>query len=258
MENTPKSNLILKILMIATPLLMALVAVVLVYAWYTNTIQTGEIDATTKNFTIEYTFDDDTEKNVLEYNVKDIAFFQYQSKNEIDFLEGEVVPFKIKLLNKSTSDMTYTITLKSTKTVLTGTETNAQSEEVTVVKSVAYIGSMLDFENVGSTKTYKSIQDRLEAEDDENYTAAEYNLKATNQQTNENATKYFICETTGEIDSGVTTPTTITLYLFGIQEIEDATNDMFIYNANGTLKSYSFELTINAVPISNASEEENS
>lgn len=257
MDNTPKSNLILRILTIATPLLMVFTVVILVYAWYTNTLQTGEIDATTKNFTIEYTFDDDTEKNVLEYEVDDIAFFQYQAEEEIDFLEGEVVPLEINLLNKSTSDMIYTITLKSTKTVLTGTKI-VEEQQVTVVQSVAYIGAVLDFDDIGSTDTYKSIQSRVEVADDENYTAAEYDISATDAQTSENATQYFICETTGEIATGVTTPTTITLYLFGIQEIEDATNDMFIYNSNGTLKSYSFELTINAVPISNATEEENS
>ena len=250
MKDMPKSNLILRILSIFTPLLMVFTVVVLVYAWYTNTLQTGEIGATTKNFTIEYTFDDETEKNVTEYDdANNLAFFQYQATQEIDFLYDEVVPFEIHLTNKSTSDMNYTITLKSTKTILTATVGENQ-----VVQSVAYVGALLDFEDIGSDDTYTSIKSRVEAANDENYTAQEYDP-------DEEDSEYFICETTGQIlktpDGETPTPTTITLYLFGIQEIASATNDMFIYDNQGELQSYHFELTINAVPISNPTEEEN-
>lgn len=245
MKDLPKSSLILKILYIFTPLLMVFTIVVLVYAWYTNTLQTGEINATTKNFVVEYTFDDDTNKNVLTYTVDDLSFFEYEATEEIGFLEGQAIPLQINLANKSNSALNYTITFKATKTVLT---------ESNQVKSVAYVGCILDFNNLGT-----SIKDTYDADTNHvNYTAADYNAA------NASNTNTLIVQTTGTLDASadLEDPETdqLTIYLFGIQEIYSATNNQFIYQTENnvqTLRSYTFELTIFAEPISNSSVEEN-
>lgn len=244
MNEFKKSALLLKILYIVTPLLMVFTTVVLIYAWYTNTLRTGEIDATTKNFAIEYTFDDDTEKNVSTYTVKNLAFFDYDATEESQFLEGEAVSLLINLKNTSDSDLNYTITFKATKTVVTGTNPETSAIEV---QSVAYVGALLDFTGVGTT--YDSIKARYDADtENTNYTGVDYDA------TDASNTNTLEVKTTGTITSGVTDD--LTLYLFGIQEIDGATNPQFIYNGTN-LRSYTFELTIYAEPISNSTVEEN-
>lgn len=247
MNDSPKSKsgIALKILYIVAPLLMVFTVVVLIYAWYTNTLQTGELDVTTKNFTIEYTFDDDTEKNVLTYTVNDIAFFDYDAEEEVQFLEDEAIPLLLNLRNTSESNLNYTITFKATKTVLTTSGT---------VESVAYVGALLDFTGMGTT--YDSIEDRYDADTTHtNYTGSAYD--ATSADTI-SATNYLEVKTTGVIDAGETDD--LTLYLFGIQEIDSAINSQFLYqtvNNVTSLRSYTFEITIYAEPISSASVDEN-
>lgn len=248
MNDSPKkskSSIVLKTLYIVAPLLMVFTVVVLIYAWYTNTLQTGELDVTTKNFTIEYTFDDDTEKNVLTYTVDDIAFFDYDAEEEVQFLEGEAVPLLLNLRNTSESNLNYTITFKATKTVLTTSGT---------VESVAYVGALLDFTGMGTT--YDSIEDRYDSDTEHtNYTGAAYD--ATSADTIA-ATNYLEVKSTGVINAGQTDD--LTLYLFGIQEIDSAINSQFLYQTvdNVTsLRSYTFELTIYAEPMSSASVDEN-
>ncbi len=238
-----KSGIVLKVLYIVTPLLMVFTVVFLIYAWYTNTLQTGELDVTTKNFTIEYTFDENTEKNVLEYTVNDIAFFDYDAVEEIGFLEDEARPLDIHLKNTSESDMNYTVTFKATKTILTGTNDSIQS--------VAYVGAVLDFTGLGTT--YTSIANRYAADTEHtNYTGAAYDSTSA---TTIAATNYLEVKTEGLINSGQTD--NLSLYIFGIQEIDSAINSQFIYDGSD-LRSYTFELTIHAEPISSASATENS
>ena len=248
MNDSPKkskSSIALKILYIVAPLLVVFTAVVLIYAWYTNTLQTGELDVTTKNFTIEYTFDDDTTKNVLTYTVDDIAFFDYDATEEIGFLEDEAIPFVVNLKNTSESNLNYTVTFKATKTIVTTSGT---------VESVAYVGALLDFTGVGTT--YESIEDIYDADTEHtNYTGAAYDetSAATIADTN-----FLEVKTTGTINSGQTDA--LTLYLFGIQEKDGAINSQFLYQTvDGvtSLRSYTFELIIHAEPISSATVDEN-
>ena len=247
MNDSPKSksSIALKILYIVAPLLVVFTAVVLIYAWYTNTLQTGELDVTTKNFTIEYTFDEDTEKNVLTYTVDDIAFFDYDATEEIGFLEDEAIPFVVNLKNTSESNLNYTVTFKATKTIVTTSGT---------VESVAYVGALLDFTGVGTT--YESIEDIYDADTEHtNYTGAAYD--ATSAATIAD-TNYLEVKTTGTINSGQTDA--LTLYLFGIQEKDGAINSQFLYQTvDGvtSLRSYTFELTIHAEPMSSATVDEN-
>ena len=248
MNDSPKkskSSIALKILYIVAPLLIVFTAVVLIYAWYTNTLQTGELDVTTKNFTIEYTFDDDTTKNVLTYTVDDIAFFDYDATEEIGFLEDEAIPFVVNLKNTSESNLNYTVTFKATKTIVTTSGT---------VESVAYVGALLDFTGVGTT--YESIEDIYDADTEHtNYTGAAYDETSTATIAD---TNFLEVKTTGTINSGQTDA--LTLYLFGIQEKDGAINSQFLYQTvDGvtSLRSYTFELTIHAEPISSATVDEN-
>ena len=253
-----KSGIVLKVLYIVAPLLMVFTVVILIYAWYTNTLQTGELDVTTKNFTIEYTFDEDTEKNVSTYTVDDLSFFDYDATEEVQFLPGQAKELLINLTNTSESDMNYTITFKATKTITTGTNDT--------VESVAYIGALLDFTGMtGATPTYSSISARYAADTTHtNYTGAAYDATSA---TTIAATNYLEVKTTGSLSAKdstqqnqTTNKTSITLNLFGIQEIDSAINSQFIYQTENnvtSLRSYTFEITIYAEPISSSTVEEN-
>ena len=247
-----KSGIVLKVLYIVAPLLMVFTVVMLIYAWYTNTLQTGELDVTTKNFTIEYTFDENTEKNVLTYTVNDIAFFDYDATEEIGYLESEARPLEIHLKNTSDSDMNYTVTFKAIKQVVTETNPTTSTTEV---KSVAYVGAVLDFDGIGTT--YNSIKARYTADTEQtNYKAALYDATS---ETTITATNFLEVKTTGVLNGKTNQQedtADLSLYIFGIQEIDTAINSQFIYNG-AALRTYTFELTIYAEPISNASTTEN-
>ncbi len=228
------------IISIVTPILLVTsVVLIITFGWYIKKQQTANINATTKNVSIEYTFDGDEETNVVNYTVSNLVFFDVDStdenKIELKYLPTMAVKLELNLKNNSTNDVTYKITFESVKQIATETVSNE-----TVDKSIAYIDCLFyDITSIPNTVTTVSGIKSL-TQNGVTYT----NTSST--ETNR-----------AEYDSGVLDPKivlepeddiTITMYIYGVQEIDDAKNSDFLYDENGDLRDYAFSLTIEATP----------
>ena len=86
------------IMSISVPILLLGATIsLIVLAWYVSMIQTGEIDATTKNLVVEYSFNKDTAVNKKTYTVRNLAFFDTDSESETSYLSSMAVKLEIKL-----------------------------------------------------------------------------------------------------------------------------------------------------------------
>jgi len=246
-----KSNIIVIVLAILAPILTLVVGISIIRAWYTNTIQTGELDATSKNVAIKYQLNSGTE-NVTTYTINNLAFFDADSENEGEFLELLALKIDLKLTNNSDNDVKYTIKFESTKTILTKTD----DEENEITTSIAYAACAFDSVTKDTTN-HKTVNSYLVDSD-------ETNTSATIDYTLDNATKYT-AEKISKVnlgakdDSSTDDEATVSLYVFGIQEIDSALSKDFLYtNANKTdVRSYQFTITIIAEPTGAATIEEN-
>lgn len=262
-----KLNILNLILSIVAPIaLITVVVISIVFGWYTNRQQVANIDATTKNVAVEYTFDNDIEKNVLNYTVNNLAFFDIDStdtnKIELRYLPVMAVKLSITLKNNSSNDINYTITFESTKTI----KPDSNDDPV----SIAYIDCL--FYDVDSH--FKDDDDEFIIPDglttvEDIKGVSEAGITYTNV-TNGNATAQSPFTTTSKAvrdSAGLSTgkilkPTddavTVDMYIYGVQEIDSAKNDDFLYNDDKSLKSYSFSLTIESVPLGEAQVSEQS
>ena len=127
MKKFRNSNLIMSIITSCT---LVILLITLVFAWYTSKQQIGEIDATTKNVAVEYKFDDSTNKNVMNYNVKNLSFFDVDSTQELKYIKTMAVKMEINLKNNSSNEISYKVIFNSTKT---------ETERNSTVVSRAYI-----------------------------------------------------------------------------------------------------------------------
>ena len=318
-------NILKKFMPIIAPiLLLSITASIVVVAWYVSIIQTGEIDATTKNVALEYVFDNGILKNQTRYTVKNLAFFDVDSEDELEYIEPMAVKLSLKLKNNSSNKLKYTIIFQSEKSILKedtysaaivngnnykelvdNGEIYVRSEQepykytlVTATtyqegtyykkddKSIAYIDCVFDINTQNATvindlknikpagttyeNTLKKVTASIVSQTDlpvegtySEVTVTEetfktdgslYTRTGTGQAsdpfiyhrvtsgTYQSNTKYYIDESITIVD----------LYLYGVQEIDTALNDDFIYtldsNNNKTTKTYNFTLTIIAEP----------
>lgn len=229
-----KRQLIYRILIILMPLLIALVAIPMIYGWYVRTIRTGKIDGSTKNVSISYTFNDGRSSltNSLTYTIDNLAFFDIDSTAETSYFNSMAVDLAITLVNTSSSDMTYTITFNTTKNVLLDSSDNE--------KSISYVACY--FKNNPSTTIAALKNESVDGytvtytDTTRNYTAvstsADYALEAKND--------------------GNTDEATVHLYLIGVQEIDRANSTDFLYTIDEhgakVLTQYTFTITITGTP----------
>ncbi len=335
MQKLKKFSLILSL--IAPVLLVAATATVVIFAWYVSMIQTGEIDASTKNLAIEYTFDNNTKKNQTKYTVKNLAFFDVDSTNEVSYIEDMATKLTINLKNNSSSSVKYTIIFQANKTILknddeyqvatvtedtfdtngslysrSGAGTEQSPYAYTAITTGEFSGSATYYEKTDKSNAY--IDCLFSVVNDRNYTTVDQfkSYPASDITYENNKTKVLAmkqpdqalpvygttyetiavtAETfktdgslytrsgagtaadpyvyssviTGSYNSGTTyykdsALTTIDLYLYGVQEVDTAQNDDFIYQTVGnvkTMRTYSFTLTIIADPVGDAVIEEN-
>ena len=233
-----RRQLIYRILIIAMPLLIALVAIPMIYGWYVRVIRTGKIDGSTKNVSINYNFNDGRREstNSLTYTIDNLAFFDIGSEDETSYFNSMAVDLVITLTNTSTSDMTYSITFSTTKTVLNQTENDV---------SISYVACY--FKNISTEETVSELQ--------ENGTVSGNTVTYT-----ETTSAYTAVSTSADYaleakNDGNTDEATVHLYLIGVQEIDSATNTDFLYSevgGNRDLTEYSFTITIVGTPKSDS------
>lgn len=134
------------IISIAAPVLLAIVLVIIVsYGWYIKRQQVATIDATAKNVSVEYSFDEDTHTNVYNYNVEHLVFFDSDSEFEFTYLDEMAVKLEVYLKNKGTTPVNYSIQFKSKKISTKDSSNN--------IISTAYIDCLygMDFDSTVKT-----------------------------------------------------------------------------------------------------------
>ena len=249
-----KSRIISNILSIFAPALFVVaVAITVIFGWYINTQQVANIDATTKNVAVEYTFDGGSEKNVLNYTVDNLAFFDADSTDddliELKYLPTMAIKLTLKLKNNSTNNINYTVTFESAKDIV------FDPNDDTVKKSVAYIDCLFyeDLDTTDMTTTsFTTVNSIKDAEQD----------GITYENTSTSATSKAICASSSYSTPVILEPedeTTLVMYLYGVQEIDNAKNDDFLYETNNgvkSLKQYAFSITIESIPLGDVEVEE--
>lgn len=233
-----KRQLIYRIVIILVPILVAIASIPIIYAWYVNVIRTGKIDGSTKNVSINYTFDNGrtTSTNSLTYTIDNLAFFDIDNEDETAYFSLMACDLEIHLENTSQSDMTYTVVFQTTKREILDGEDNVISKSyvacymtnnpTTTIAALKTNGTVS-----GNSVTYTETTTSFQA----STASPEYALKASN--------------------SGTTDEATIHLYLIGVQEIDSATNTDFLYSeagGNRSLTQYTFTITITGTPKSDS------
>ena len=229
-----KSHIITIVLSILAPVLAIIIGISMVRAWYTKIVQTGELDATSKNVAIKYQLNNSAE-NVTTYTINNLAFFDADSEDEGEFLNLLALKIDLVLTNNADNETNYTIIFESTKTTLVENE---------VTKSRAYAACAFD-SVAKDTANHKTVNSYLQ--DSETTTATN---TYDNSTTNYTATKVSKVNLKAKDDPSDGDETTISLYVFGIQDIDTASSKDFLYtDANKTdVRSYTFTITIIAEP----------
>ena len=226
-----KLNIVFFVLAILAPILIAGIAIGVIRAWYTNVIQTGDLDATTKNMSIKYTINN-SEENITSYNnISNLVFFDSNSENEGPYLNSMSFHIELSLTNNSSDEVSYTIKLESTKTVLKDDDDNEISK--------AYVACVYDSTAVDTTG-HKTVDSYL------------VNNQATQATgvTYENATTSFTATKESTSNLAVNGNVKVQLYIFGIQDIDPALSQDFLYTdiTKADTRTYNFKLTIIAEP----------
>jgi len=234
-----KRQLIYRILIILMPLLIALVAIPMIYGWYVRTIRTGKIDGSTKNVSIKYFLDNGrtSATNSLTYTIDNLTFFDIDNTAETSYFDRMMCDLELKLTNTSASDMTYTVTFTTTKRDVLDGESNLISRSyvacyftktpTTTISALKTIGTV-----GGNTITYTDNTTTYSV----SCQSPEYQLKAANATASDEVTLH--------------------LYLIGVQEVDTARSTDFLYsidnNGKRVLTQYNFTITIVGVPKSDS------
>lgn len=235
-----KLNIILLSLSILASVVIIFITISMVRAWYTNAIQTGDINAETKELSIKYQLNEGSE-NIVEYkNITNLAFFDNTSDKEGKYLRTMAFKIDIDLENNSTDNVSYEIKFESTKTI----KKDSSNNEI----SIAYAACV--FDNV-SDDAKTAVNDYLFGVTDTDYEITySYNSVPTFEASKKSAgTNYLLAKANATGTHQDDYKTRVTLYVFGIQEVDSAANEDFLYKANGDTESYQFTLSIIANPV---------
>ena len=221
----PKINIVFLVLSILTPILICGIAIGIITAWYTNVIQTGDINATTKNLAIEYEINN-SEKNITTYNITNLAFFDADDDYEGQFLSEMAFEIELHMTNKSSDTVSYKVEFEANKIKYPAADSTTIAYPACIYNSVAK-----------DTTNRKTVNSYL-----------------TNPAPNVTYTLDDTTKFVGKIESqqnlAVNGDVTIKLYIFGIQDLDGAKNDDFLYTDNTKVdtRTYQFKLSVIAEP----------
>lgn len=226
-----KAKIITLILTLILPVLMVVTIISVVNAWYTNVIQTGELDASTQNLAIKYKINNSSD-NILTYSINNLVFFDADSTSEGQYLEDMAFEISLDIENNSSVDINYSVVFDSTKTIVTSNNTET---------SKAYAACIFDDVTKDTTNHQTVNSYMVDVANELTYSNTSTAFKATKLGTS-------ILPKKDETDATVN-KTNIKLYVFGIQDIDSASSDDFLYLGNKeTTRRYTFTLTIIAEP----------
>lgn len=249
-----KLILILKIGLPITAFILILATVIsIVSAWYTNVNQTGEIDAHTKNVGFTYKINDSSLENDY-YNISNLAFFDINSKIEGPYFKVMAVEAMLEVSNITDNDINYTISYEATRRYVENKTISYVGCIITDTKLGYAITNDLTFKENKDYYTYDELTHKYTKETvtvGSSVTANKYYDYNPSYLTDEDKvedlyvdssnTKYTINSGTNEsfkvvYDGGslkskgsAGDSQVMYLYLFGVQEIDSAKNDDFIY-----------------------------
>ena len=244
-----KLNIILLSLSILASVVIIFLTISMVRAWYTNVIQTGNINAETKKLSIKYQLNEGSD-NVVTYEISNLAFFDINCNNEGKYLRTMAFKIDIDLENNSTDNVAYEIKFESNKTI----KKDSNNHNISIAYAACIFDDVEDDTNTSvidyldnKTSTVEDPYDITYSYDDSTFVSSKKSddssvLIAHEKVTGENPYAY---------------KTRVTLYVFGIQEIDSATNEDFLYDTNGDTETYRFTLSIIANPVGSAVVTEN-
>ena len=202
---------IIKPVILSITAIVILVISTIVYAWYTNTDRVNqEIDGSTDDIVLDYNINNE-EITTTSYTISNLTFFDIDNKNELKYLSSMAVCLELNITNYSKSAVDVTVSFKSDK---------QEKKDGETVISNAYVQGIVS----------KSKNDFL----------------ATTDKTTIND---YIVPSSSISNLGKSENTTIYIYLFGVQMVDSATNEYFLYkikNGNKTYTKYDFTITIKA------------
>lgn len=160
----------------------------LVYAWIVYTKDTNKIDANTEGIKYVYEINDSKKLQSINYTISDLAFFDIDNEDEIEYFLDMACEVKIEVMNTGDIDFNYTISQTSGKytndntagvlclfstTQLTSVGSNATIQAMitasTVTESVT--GSLVKYNtstNTADTDTYYIYIIGVQTNDSEN------------------------------------------------------------------------------------------
>lgn len=186
--------------------LVIVVASVIIYAWYVNVNKVGHIDAQTDGIVLTYKIDDEYNSS-NKYNIDNLAFFDIDNASETKYFKEMATKVKINLENKGNDSVT--VSIASSNTPIKVYALDGITEE-----SVAYAKVIF---STSSELTY--------SENESNTVISEY---ITGN------------ESISNIEIAPKGEATIYAYVFGVQEIDSASNEQFLNS------EYSFDILISA------------
>lgn len=94
---------------VATFVVLIVVATALTFAWYTNTNKSSSVDYVSDGSVIEYTINNSSQKNVEQFDVEGVAFFDVDNVNEGFYFTDMAVCVKFTITNYSKHPVTLTL-----------------------------------------------------------------------------------------------------------------------------------------------------
>lgn len=228
---------IIKPVILSITAIVILVISTIVYAWYTNTDRVNqEIDGSTDDIVLDYNINNE-ETTTTSYKISNLTFFDIDNENELKYLSSMAVCLELNITNYSKNDVDVTVSFKSDK------KEKKDEDEKEVISNAYVEGIVLSKDKVSDDgkleipEKYKTISDYITA----NKTTINDDIVSSGNISNLAQSK----------------STTIYIYLFGVQTVDSATNEDFLYeikNGNKTYIDYKFTITIKATKANKSTE----
>lgn len=210
---------IIKPVILSITAIVILVISTIVYAWYTNTDRVNqEIDGSTDDIVLDYNINNE-EVTTTPYTISNLTFFDIDNENELKYLSSMAVCLELNITNYSKNAVDVTVSFDSVK---------QEKKDGETVISNAYV------QGIVSTKeeAFPVTIDKTKISD---YIVTSGNVSNLEQNKS----------------------TTIYIYLFGVQMVDSATNEDFLYeiiDGNKIYTKYDFTITINATKANKSTE----
>ena len=215
-----KTTKIVVLINVIASLVLVIIISSTLYAWYVRTSHTESVDVSTNGIVLSYEIDDDdTTVNTTTYSIDNLAFFDFDSEYEGKYFTTMCHVIQIEVTNKSKKNVDITLSY---------VEPNSYDDPFCTC-IVSKSGTLNSSTETGSIKDYIETNTLADLTYDEDGFIESYNTSSTFENIARDYSETFY------------------VYIFGIQQDDNATND-FLYsdNAYTTGETYTFKLKLEA------------